>query len=95
MLYKDVGLNGGDKLKYGHKCVKKNWNNWLTTVCKYREDGRVFEKQDKQTKFKTLSPVLCREWWLDGVFQGEHLRILSVNYVTINEGWAKLPPQLS
>ena len=28
MLYKDVGLNGGDKLKYGHKCVKINWNNW-------------------------------------------------------------------
>ena len=58
LLYKDVGLNGGDKLKYGHKCVKINWNNWLTTVCKYKENTAEFSRNRISKQTSKLS-ALC------------------------------------
>ena len=48
----------------------------------------------KKIWFAFIQLNLAQLRWLDTVFQGQYLPILSVNYVAINKDLEKLTPQL-
>ena len=54
-------MNGGDKVEVRPQVRKNKLEQRAQPSVNIRKDGRVFEKQDKQTKIKTLSPMLCSD----------------------------------
>ena len=63
------------------------------TLTNYKKSG-VMYFDEKVTQSGQMSTPRVVKRWLDTVFQGQYLPSLSINYVSINTNYEKLPPQL-
>ena len=63
------------------------------TLTYYKKSG-VMQFDEKVTQSGQMSTPRVVKRWLDTVFQGQYLPSLSINYVSINTNYEKLPPQL-
>ena len=58
--------------------------DWFIKITRKEEPGNLIREPRQATMTLTLR-------WLDGVFQGQYLPSLSVNYVAINKDMGKFP----
>ena len=58
--------------------------DWFIKIARKEEPGNLIREPRQATMTLTLR-------WLDGVFQGQYLPSLSVNYVAINKDMEKFP----
>ena len=58
--------------------------DWFIKITRKEEPGNLIREPRQATMTLTLR-------WLDGVFQGQYLPSLSVNYVAINKDMEKFP----